>query len=112
MKQCGDAKRPIGRVDGAVAGHRNAGARGRNRLFARQRPVAVDDQAGIGARNHRRIEMLGEPLRHFSGTRVPGDMGRELSGVQTQSAQPARNAVRGMIADDDGIAATLCVHNI
>jgi len=100
MKQRRRAEGAVLAGEGAIAGHGNAVALGRNRGGIVERPVAIDHEARIAGEGERRIEAPGEPPRHFGGADVPADVLGEPLLRKAEPVERARHAVAGVIADE------------
>ena len=74
--------------------------------------IAVDDEAGDGRVDERRIEQLGQPLRHAERAGIPGDVADPLARRQAQIAKRVWNAVRCVIAQQHERRAPVCIHNL
>ncbi|QNT70813.1 hypothetical protein HQ394_17710 [Defluviicoccus vanus] len=108
-KQFADTDLALTCVEPLVAGDDHTGTAGGNQLITAQWSVAVDDQPRIAARHQRRIEQLGEATGDLQRTWIPGDMAGEGGSAEAKPVEAARNAVGGVIADDDGMAGTMRV---
>ena len=66
-----------------------------------ERPVAIDDEARIVGHEQRRVERSAEMLGERADADIPGDMAPALDLGQAEIAERARNAVGGVLAQQE-----------
>ena len=68
-------------------------------VLLRERPVEIDQQAGIGAEHGRRPDEVGQVARHGGRAYIPGDVPLQIGPGKAEALVFTRNVVRGVVAD-------------
>jgi hypothetical protein len=84
-----------------ISRHGGALAHLDDRRWRARRPVAVDDEAGIVLPDEHRVERVRHPSADRAHADIPGDVAFEFRRPKAKRLQAPRQAVAGVIGDDE-----------
>ena len=84
--------------EAGVERHLRSVADGRREVGGVARPIAVDDQPGIGLEAERGAEAVGEAARHLGGADVPGDVAGHVLGGRRPAGEMRRQRAAAVLA--------------